>query len=291
MDRPRRGQILTAPAGLITAPASFLAHVVEDPAFRSHGLALGFEHGRGMRLHWAVVDPDRHTLFVWRKRVTSYPAAARGLSASVVTSGPFTNYPGGDFRGSAKRFALAVARRTESLRDLEVTHFEAPAPLGSVIGTHEAIEERGVPRPGLHHLGRGSGTAFGDYVIGQGEPSGLAEAIGGLFRCVRAYEPYTVRQFTRVGFWGLAPFDDPELRRAGLEGDRQGGLILFVGGWANTLRLATLLCAVRVRDAVQVDGGDSLLLGSGRDLRIGEWMPRWKRLLQCWGIQFQPARR
>lgn len=65
------------------------------------------------------------------------------------------------------------------------------------------------------------------------------------------------------------------------------GLIVFVAGRANTGRLAALLAASGVKDAVQVDGGDSLMLGYRTTVLIGRMMP-WKRSLQCWGIQFRP---
>ena len=62
---------------------------------------------------------------------------------------------------------------------------------------------------------------------------------------------------------------------------------MFAAGRANTGRLAALLASVGVRDAVQVDGGDSLLLGFGRTVVVGRWMPVWKRVLQVWGVQFR----
>ena len=122
----------------------------------------------------------------------------------------------------------------------------------------------------------------------------MTEAVGGLFRPLTGYEPYSGDRVMRTGYWGLAPLVDnpiargPALERAIAEGCE--GLVVFVAGRANTGRLAALLASAGVRDAVQVDGGDSLLLGRGRDVVVGRLMPEWKRLLQVWGVQFQPQK-
>jgi hypothetical protein len=140
---------------------------------------------------------------------------------------------------------------------------------------------------------------FEDYVIDRGDPLHETEAIGGLFGGVSNYQPYTVNTFNRVGFWGIVPFGaDPALRKCEIESAADSyqlatssgcrGLLFTVAGWANTQQLSHLLSAVRVKDAVQIDGGDSLLMGSGATLRQGTFMPVWKRLLQRWGVQFHP---
>ena len=191
----------------------------------------------------------------------------------------------------------APARMRPELRSLATNHFQAAAPLGFVIGQHEAIRRTDVSRPRIFHFGR-RGLEFEDYQIARGDPGDHREAIGGLYGGVSDYRPYTVDHFRRVGYWALAPLDfDPALRRAGVEpavesyraanGRPCGGLIMVVTGWG-TQRLSRLLSAVRVKDAAQFDGGDSLLLGGGTTLREGKLMPGWKRLLQSWGVQFQP---
>ncbi len=123
-----------------------------------------------------------------------------------------------------------------------------------MIGEREGIHETSVDRPRVSYFGRGAGTEFADYRIARGNPDGMNEAVGGLFRPIADDEPYTGDRVIRTGYWGLAP----------------------------------LLAAVGVRDAVQVDGGDSLLFGRSTDVIVGGLMPEWKRMLQVWGVQFQP---
>jgi hypothetical protein len=66
------------------------------------------------------------------------------------------------------------------------------------------------------------------------------------------------------------------------------GLVVFVAGRADTRQLASLLGSVGVKDAVQVDGGDSLLLGHDDEVVVvGKLMLPWKRLLQVWGVVFR----
>jgi hypothetical protein len=278
--------------------AAFLARVLDHPTMRTAGLLAGRERFHGFRLDWVVLDPRHHTLYVWRKAQDSFPAAGRALGASVFTSGPFTNHAGGSPVKATVKIALevlAACRHPKSLpeatRAALVRHYQARNPLGHVIGTREAVDETAVDRPRVSHFGRRDGTAFTDYVIGRGDPAGLAEAVGGLFRPLADYEPYTGDRVLRTGYWGLDPQrGNPVAHGRALDDALAAGcdgLVVFVAGRAHTGRLAALLASVGVRDAVQVDGGDSLLLGRGATVVIGRWMPVWKRLLQVWGVQFR----
>jgi hypothetical protein len=278
--------------------AAFLSRVLEQPAMRSTGVFFGRERVRGFRLDWVVLDPRHHTLYVWAKHEDSFPRAGRALGASVFTSGPFTNHAGGSPLKATVKIALdvlAACRRPSTVpsaaHDAIVRHYRAAKPLGHVIGTHAGIHETEVDRPRVSHFGRGDGTAFADYVIARGDPDGCTEAIGGLYRPLADYQPYSGDRVLRTGYWGLAPLrENPIARGRALDAaiaDGCDGLIVFVAGRANTGRLATLLASIGVRDAVQVDGGDSLLLGRGHSVVVGRCMPTWKRLLQVWGIEFR----
>jgi hypothetical protein len=279
--------------------AAFLPRVLRDSEFEHRGLLFGAERFDGSRLHWVVIDPRRHTMYVWRKTTASYPAAARTLGASVFSSGPFSNHAGGSPVKATVKVGLDLLKATASPRTLRtaarealVRRYEARVPLGHVIGEHEGILEVSIDRRRVYSFGRRNGSAFDDYEILQGNPAGMTEAIGGLFRSVTDFEPHSANRRIRSGFWGLVPLaGNPRIAAADVAGAvEQGmrGLIVFVGGRANTLRLATLFASIGVKDAVQVDGGDSLMLGGGTDMRIGKLMPEWKRMLQCWGVQFQP---
>jgi hypothetical protein len=306
----RRGRGTPAPR-MSADRAAFFPTVLRNDIFGRDGLLFGFERVAGLPVHWAVIDPGRHSMYVWRKQQISYPRSAMDLGASLFSNGPFSDYGSGTLLRSAAHFSVdaaqsayrAVAARTRAhnhrgLSGLSVEHFQAPAPLGFVVGARERISETAHSRPNVFHFGRGEGTEFENYRIARGDPVGLTEAIGGLFGGVSDYRPYTVNRLIRVGYWCTVPLTcDETLHLAGIDASirvyhqRSGrvcdGVLLVVAGWANTQRLTHLLSAIRVKDAVQIDGGDSLLLGGGRTLRQGTFMPEWKRLLQCWGIQFR----
>lgn len=262
--------------------------VLTSEAFQGDGLVTGVYWGRYGRLHWTVVDPNRHAMFIWRKHLASYARAATQLGASVFTNGPFTDYPHKTLARSTVRFLQNVASNgVVSMEEAKLEHFQARASVGHVVGTSQGIRETTISRPRLHYLGRREGRQFEHYEIAQGDPTELTEAIGGLFRAVRDYRPYTVRRWIRVGFWGLVPLvENPVLRSPG--GPSGDGVIFLLAGSGNTLVLAEIMAAAGVKDAVQIDGNDSLLLGSGSTIRIGAHMPLWKQLLQVWGFHFQP---
>jgi hypothetical protein len=261
-------------------PTNFLGRVAALPAFATEGVALGRTRRRGIPLHWAVVDPARHRLVVWQKPGESFLDGARRLDASVVTNGPFANYASGRLPRATARFALDTLRH-RSVERAAIANYTSPYPLGHVVSATSNIREVAIDRSRVFHFGRRGGDGFDAYAIGRGNPpSDLTEAVGGLFGCVVDGTPYNVRQHIRVGYWGLAP----------AAGDHPG-LTVFLGGWGSTQTLAGLFAALGVRDGVQIDGGDSLLFGAGRVVRVGNRMPPWKRFLQRWGICFRPVER
>jgi hypothetical protein len=65
----------------------FVPNVLADP----HFLAAGVANGRDHDCWWAVVDPLRHPLGVWKKRVPRlavYGRSAQALEAAIFTNGP-----------------------------------------------------------------------------------------------------------------------------------------------------------------------------------------------------------
>jgi hypothetical protein len=280
------------------AAGAFLGRVLEHATFKQEGLLFGTDYAPLGRLHWVVIDPRRHAMYAWRKTLPSFPDAGRGLGASVFTSGPFTNHAGGSLLKATVRVALDVGRSLATptaipseTRAALVRRYQARAPLGHVIGEHDGIRETSVDRSRVHYFGRRAGCTFVDYEIGRGNPDGMTEAIGGLFRPLTGYEPCAAARVIRTGYWGLAPLvENPVARGAAIDDAASGGcagLIVFVAGRADTRQLATLVASVGVKDAVQVDGGDSLLLGRDDEVVVGKLMPPWKRLLQVWGILFR----
>jgi hypothetical protein len=255
MEKPAEGEASPALRG----PA-FIPSVLRHPRFARDGVLFGLERISGLPIRWVVLDPGRHSMEVWQKSEPSLPNAARRLGATAFTNGPFSNYGSGHFVGATSRLLAEAAgpirRGTGSTwNEAKIFHYQATTPLGFVVSTSSGISETKVPRPRLHYIGRLKGREFEDYEIGQGDPYGYEEAIGGLFRGVTDYRPFLLDRFMRVGFWGLAPFDgDPALKSAGLtsaldayvgSGHACDGVIVFVGGWANTLRLTELLASIR----------------------------------------------
>jgi hypothetical protein len=293
---------------------------VRHPTFARDGIMFGTERLSGLPIQWFVADPGRHIMEIWRKSGSSMPDSGRRLGASAFTNGPFSDYGSGHLlRASVSLLAdfvpPPILRRNDTgsrpwdrpdspestLRSAwqaaNVYHYQATTPIGFVVGEASGVTETRVARPRLHYFGRWGGHTFEDYEIAQGDPFGLSEAVGGLFRGVADYRPYMLDRFLRVGFWGLAPLKgDPVLDRVGMaaaldeyagSGHDCRGVVVFAGGWANTLRLTQMLASIRVKNAVQIDGSDSLLLGRGNQLILGGLMPPWKQILQRWGIQLR----
>jgi len=203
-------------------------------------------------------------------------------------------------------------------------------PDGNVYGDREQISVVGTHKPFHHHYGRRQGRFFPDYSIGSGapgsssEPGGFSEVIGGLFRTVNNYVPTDPQQGgIGAGHWGLAPFGDDitptdiELEKGGIgealdrykemeqefgETDVPGyippeegapectGLIITVFYWGNVSAIATKLAEARVKEAVRVDGNNSILLGH-HSVSVVEGgtgtMPSHKLNYNKWGFQFQ----
>jgi hypothetical protein len=196
------------------AGASFVRSVVDHPAFRSAGVA----HGRGTDCRWAVVDPQRHPLYVWRRRAPvgwSYLRTARALDAAIFTNGPMMGrrLPGG-WKVTRSRvpveFALwtAAGIATVGLARLPgprrgwllggaagsvaawTRTFTGWVPCGSVHGRADGIDDRrDFDNEGAGHawLGR-FGRQFASYRIGDGDlPAGVEEGTGGLIRLVHDF--------------------------------------------------------------------------------------------------------
>jgi hypothetical protein len=204
-----------APADPARAGASFVRSVTDDPAFRSAGVA----HGRGTDCRWAVVDPERHPLYVWRRSCPagwSYLRTARALDAAIFTNGPMMGRrPPAGWKVTRSRvpveFALwtaaGVAVGTGLARLPGLRHgwllggaagtaaawkrtFTGWVPCGRVRGRAGGIDDRrDFDNEGAGHawLGR-SGREFASYRIGDGDlPAGVEEGAGGLILLVHDF--------------------------------------------------------------------------------------------------------
>jgi len=267
-------------------------------------------------VHWAVVDPRRHTLDVWQKTGDSYTDAGRELGASLFTNGPFGSYPGGSrYRstvGAATAFLRTGLKEALSPGPAEPAlwlrcarrFYSGESPDGHVISSSRAIVETRNSRPRLLFFGREGGRWFEHYRIGQGDPPLEGSFVGGLFRATRDYQacPADRDDVVGNGIWGLAPLDgaDRHMIPSGIKESLEAyndatsgqpvppctGVIVVLCCWGQVAAAAEMLVRARVRDAVRIDGNNSLLFGHGRTVVVGERMPLRKQLLQSWGLGF-----
>lgn len=306
----------------------FFPNVLKDQTFQREGVLFGMDPGGQIGLHWAVVDPRKHKLYVWEKDGYDFLQHATGLGASVFSNAAFNEYLGGTrevstwnvMTGTLGAIISAAWRLTwqtatsvdpqavqDAVQHVESTYVRLSRENwgggqahGYIIGGREGIDIRDVSRAQQSFFGRRTGRFFADYVIQRGDTEGVVEGIGALFRSVENYAPVDPQvDGIGAGFWGLAPLDDPQLQEARIEDAIEDylaheefgrahtvdGLIITAFHWGPVID--TLLAGIRVRDAVRVDGNDSILLGHGTSVAVGAEMPDYKRLLQRWGYQFR----
>jgi len=179
--------------------------------------------------------------------------------------------------------------------------FQGP-PFGNIVSFSNQIQVT-APQMGmtLGYFGRGEGTDFDSYKIGVGDPLGLAEASGGL------YEPailnYKVTPDTHGSnqwfYWGLAPLKaeaaDETVLKTALAGYAAAGgpkpvsgLIIGMFYHGGNGGVVQHLADVGVRDAVKLDGSDSVMLGHDSTLEWGDAMTAYKRVWMRWGFAFYP---
>jgi hypothetical protein len=154
----------------------------------------------------------------------------------------------------------------------------------------------------LGYFGRGQGTDFSSYQIGIGNPpAGLAEASGGLY--LPTIQNYVVKPDSHGSnqwfYWGLAPIKVEVPDEVGLKdalaryvmagaAKAPDGLIiglLYNGAGGDKVQH---LADVGVRDAVKLDGSDSVMLGHESTLEYGADMTEYKSVWMKWGFAFYP---
>jgi len=254
-------------------------NVLLDQAFQATGIYIGQDGA----LHYAVIDPRRHTINVWTRLmpVHGYEGTARILGSHYFTNGPQMEPPLGTGK-IATFFGLVLPIYNRFWR-----------PYGRVISGGRVLH------PGVwntkDHFGRTGRGHFSDYVIAP-DPAAGQEAIGGLVRLVNAgavvTSPDTITLGAAVGIcaWGLCPLSpvptdgwltelpwiDPN------ESDELDGLIIVAGSDQQGFNpnMGAMLLAVGVKDAVATDGSDSVIMGSGttfyvRCALVKDGIQRW----------------
>lgn len=194
---------------------SFVPNVLADPHFAADGVASG--HDRDC--WWAVVDPLRHPLGVWKKRVprlAAYGRSAQALDAAIFTNGPMMGKRFGPTRKLTRRSAAwefakwTVAGAIGGL--LVASGWGAPylggiggvaigvalasrrvftnwLPCGAVYSHDSDIDDRRIFDDETHAWFGQFASDFASYRIAPGNlPPDVREGLGGLILIVRDFE-------------------------------------------------------------------------------------------------------
>lgn len=302
---------------------SFIRTVVCGELFEVHGVA----RGSGSCCHWSVVDPCLHPLHVWcgsGSRWHAYSRSATQLGASVFTNGPMMGKRLGRRKLTRRRAAWELARsaaagavagfaagngsppRRRNGAALAVgvvagsatwrRLFTGWTPCGIVIGHEAGIADlRDFEREGRGHTWFGRfATEFDSYAVGSGHPADdVDEGLGGVISIVRDYRPPSRTPGSRgydadfaalaakkgVAAWGLVPLESTNLR---------GVLVALASRTLDAEAAAALLCSIGARDAVAMDQGGSVMLGSGRTFAVGP-PPLHRQAMQTYGLCCRPV--
>jgi hypothetical protein len=279
--------------------AAFVSLVTRHPAFQAAGSA----RGGGIGCRWALVDPERHPLHVWKRSAPvcwSYARTARTLGATLFTNGPMmgkrlartgkvtrTRVPaeflgwvaagaglGAGLAGLPRRRGRWLGGTVGSAAGALVAwrrSFTGWVPCGLVVGQAGRIDDRrDFDGEGARHawLGR-FGIDFASYQIGDGElPSDVAEGMGGLIRLLHDYQIVGRRKgephYDR-DFAELAAKKGVVAWALVPTGDRHdAGVVLVLGGrMLDAASAASLLHGIGARDAAATDQSGSVMMGSG----------------------------
>lgn len=200
--------------------------------------------------------------------------------------------------------AIKMARVGTNIRRSMVANFSAENPVGHIHGWWGS--EVAVGAPNSYIFGRFGGRQFRNYLIAKGNPNPTPEVISGLIPTVLNYQVVNTSATTnQFGYWGLAPLDPTALiwQQANLqlplkeaidsykiyedkeemELPKLDGLLITAFQSIRPVNMANMLSGVLVKDAVQLDGADSVLLGVDKTIVVGASMIEAKRLGNTWG--------
>jgi hypothetical protein len=193
----------------------FIPNVLADPHFLAAGVAYGHDHDSW----WAVVDPLRHPLRVWKKRVprlAAYGRSAQALEAAIFTNGPMMGKRFGPrrklTRGSAAwefaKWTVAgtiggllaasgwgwsylggIGGAAVGMAHASRRVFTNWVPCGAVYSHDDGIDDRRTFDDETHAwIGRFA-RDFSSYCIAPGDlPQGVCEGLGGLILLVQDFK-------------------------------------------------------------------------------------------------------
>jgi hypothetical protein len=174
--------------------------------------------------------------------------------------------------------------------------FTGWSPCGVVLGQEAGVADlRNFEREGTGHSWFGRfATGFDSYAVGSGHPAdGVVEGLGGVISLVRDSRPPSktpgsrgydaafaaLANKTGVAAWSLFPL---------VSADLPGVLVVLASRTLDAETAAALLCSIGARDAVAMDQGGSVLLGSGQTFVVGP-PPRHRQAMQTYGLCCRPV--
>jgi hypothetical protein len=205
----------SVPGDLARDGLLFVPNVLADPHFLAVGVADGHDHD----CWWAVVDPLRHPLCVWKKRVTrlaAYGRSAQALEAAIFTNGPMMGKRFGPTRkltrGSAaweftmwtvagaiggliaasgwgSSYLGGIVGAAVGLAYASRRVFANWVPCGAVYSRDGGIDDRRIFDDETHAWFGRFASDFSSYCIAPGDlPQGVCEGLGGLILLVRDFK-------------------------------------------------------------------------------------------------------
>lgn len=197
---------------------------------------------------------------------------------------------------------------SNSIQESLIHNFSAKDPVGNVISSANAVNETNISSPNGYHFGRNNGTTMSSYQITQGDPPTIGEWIGGLLSVINNWSTQQPSNLeNKHGYWGLATLNpsDPvwlgdakaELERAleeltvfdGSNGsqatDNLSGVLITLFQYSSPASTSALMVSANVKEAVQIDGSDSILLAVNGKLILGDSMHINKVYGNKWGFE------
>ena len=259
--------------------------VLTDQVFQSTGIYTGNDAG----VFYAVIDPRRHNISVWRKTQQNPHVAGRDYRISAIrlgshffTNGPMMAPPIGNGRFAQVFFII----------------FPFPwRPFDRVISGGRLIAVgKGITKSFFSRIGQGS---FASYTIGYGRlPPGINEGLSGLVRLVangaivNDADTPGINGAVGIASWGLCPItpvptdgwssEVPYFDEA--DEDVLDGLIIAAAtqNLGFNAWMAMGMKTVGCTEAVAMDGSDSVICGTGNVLNIS--CTALKDDIQRWGL-------
>jgi len=264
---------------------TLIANVLADPVFQRTGIVTDSDRG----LDFAVIDPRRHNIDVWRKTQRTRPFRRLGRRWHR------------NYRSSITRINPAYATNGPPMEPDEPWYVPARVKMawgiywvGQVpwlpydqVVSGGAVIDQGAGFIKAHFCRTGQGV-FSAYTIAAGQlPGNALEGMGGLYHLVQgggvvtSADTLNLQQAIGITAWGLCPIDDLNTDSWSTQvpyidppdPNPLTGVVIACGSGRGlwNISLAAQLILVGVTDAVATDGSDSALVVEGRNILVDCW--------------------